>query len=691
MKSLLVLIIAILISLPNYSFSQTQINAGDVSGTWTLTGSPYHINGEITIPNLQTLVIEPGVLVEFQGHYKLNVQGRLLAEGTENDSIILTINDTTGFSNPNIPAGGWSGIRFDNTSFTNDSSKISYCKLQYGKAIGSWPDQNGGAISVMYFDKLTISNCLITNNIAGGYDWPGGGGIAIYASSPKIIGNTISHNSAMVGGGMQLSESNSLIDDNVIAFNSADNGGGILCDGNSNIVIKNVLLSDNSADFGGGICFWDNANPTLSKTAFIRNKAGWGGGIHAYRCNLQIDSCGFSENEALNGNGGAINHSADTATVSGSAYQASITNSNFNNNYALQSGGAVRIRKENVDSSIINTVIYNCDFYNNYADRNGGLKILGNAANFCVSNCKFVRNETIRFGAGFGFSSNSNGHVYNCLFISNDAATQGGTWNSGGGYVWSGANVDFMNCAFANNSAAFGAGITIGGGGIVTTTNCIFWDNNSDQIALDISNNMGGTLTINYCDVQGGIDSVNVVDTLSICNWETGNINADPFFVNAGNDDYHLQDNSPCIGAGIDTIMIGGIWHYCPTCDCEGNTRPYPAGSMPDMGTFENPLGNPNNIKMLTDLFPKQFYLFQNYPNPFNPTTTIEFSLPKAEFVTLKIYNLLGQAVITLVSEQLSKGMHNYTWDASNYASGVYHYKIESRNFTKTRKLLLIK
>ena len=70
--------------------AQTSIPAGNVSGTWTLAGSPYQINGEITIPNASTLTIEPGVLVEFQGHYKLNVQGRLLAVATVADTITFS-------------------------------------------------------------------------------------------------------------------------------------------------------------------------------------------------------------------------------------------------------------------------------------------------------------------------------------------------------------------------------------------------------------------------------------------------------------------------------------------------------------------------------------------------------------------------------------------------------------------------
>jgi len=89
--------------------------------------------------------------------------------------------------------------------------------------------------------------------------------------------------------------------------------------------------------------------------------------------------------------------------------------------------------------------------------------------------------------------------------------------------------------------------------------------------------------------------------------------------------------------------------------------------------------------------YPNDFVFSQNYPNPFNPITNIEFSIPKTEFVSLKIYNLLGQEVATLVSDKLITGNYKYEWDAGLLASGVYMYKIEAGSFTQTRKLILMK
>ncbi len=85
------------------------------------------------------------------------------------------------------------------------------------------------------------------------------------------------------------------------------------------------------------------------------------------------------------------------------------------------------------------------------------------------------------------------------------------------------------------------------------------------------------------------------------------------------------------------------------------------------------------------------YFLAQNYPNPFNPNTTISFSIPKNEFVTLKIYDILGKEVTTLVNEEMNAGSHTKIWNASNLSSGIYFYKLQAGQFTQTRKMNFLK
>ena len=88
---------------------------------------------------------------------------------------------------------------------------------------------------------------------------------------------------------------------------------------------------------------------------------------------------------------------------------------------------------------------------------------------------------------------------------------------------------------------------------------------------------------------------------------------------------------------------------------------------------------------------PSEYRLEQNYPNPFNPGTTIQFSLPRSGYVTLEIYNTLGQVMVTLVDGDLPAGVHKVQWNGSGTSSGIYFYRLRAGTFTETKKLLLLK
>tara|TARA_B100000579_G_scaffold391778_1_gene367255 strand:- start:502 stop:1440 length:939 start_codon:yes stop_codon:yes gene_type:complete len=95
-------------------------------------------------------------------------------------------------------------------------------------------------------------------------------------------------------------------------------------------------------------------------------------------------------------------------------------------------------------------------------------------------------------------------------------------------------------------------------------------------------------------------------------------------------------------------------------------------------------------------LLPSEYALFQNYPNPFNPSTQISFDVPSSEFVTLRVYNLLGQDVKTLINQSMTPGRYTVEWNGNDMlnndvASGVYFYELRGESFISRKKMLLIR
>ena len=272
-------------------FTQTDVPEGKVSGLWSLANSPYHINGEITVPDDSTLTIEPGVEVVFTWYYKLNVQGRLLAIGTEQDYIVFSSSAVT----------GWHGIRFVDTPASNDSSNIVYCQIQDGKASGAFPDNCGGAICMSGYGKCVIAHCRIVHNSA---TYVGGGIVLGYGASPVIANNMIANNEAPYGGGLAcVGSCHPLTGNNLIIHNDATNlGGGIQMNQNSNPILFNNTIAYNHAGSGGGIDCRDNSDPTLINNIIWDNTANDGDQVclyssncdpHFYHCDIEGGLSGF--------------------------------------------------------------------------------------------------------------------------------------------------------------------------------------------------------------------------------------------------------------------------------------------------------------------------------------------------------------------------------------------------------------
>lgn len=183
--------------------------------------------------------------------------------------------------------------------------------------------------------------------------------------------------------------------------------------------------------------------------------------------------------------------------------------------------------------------------------------------------------------------------------------------------------------------------------------NCIFWDNGQD---------LAFTAAATYSDIQDGDPG-------------TGNISADPLFIDSINDNYHLQAGSPCIDKGDPGLRD-------------------PDRTRSDMGAYYYDQSLTSVDRATDGAIPEIFVLLPNYPNPFNPETTIKYQLPKTSEVSLLIYNLLGQLVTTLVDEKRPAGYYTVRWNGTDQhgqpvASGVYLYKFKTNEFVQTRKMIL--
>ncbi|MCK4358089.1 MAG: right-handed parallel beta-helix repeat-containing protein [Candidatus Cloacimonetes bacterium] len=316
----------------------------------------------------------------------------------------------------------------------------------------------------------------------------------------------------------------------------------------------------------------------------------------------------------------------------------------------------------------------------------GGIYIFDNS-NPTLMNVTISRNYGY-CGGGIYCENYSNPKLFNILISENIT-------HYGGGICCSNSHPDMVNVTITGNSANFGGGIFCVNNSNPSLVNSILW-NNSPQEIYFFQDYDPNSITIVYSDVQNGIDSI-VTNDNGVVNWLEGNIDEDPMFVDTLNNNYQLQEGSPCIDAGTpDTVGLN-----LPPYDLAGNPRI--SGGRIDMGAYE--WQYPNAV----DDWQNQStgnVLFQNYPNPFSNSTTISFNLYKLlsipmmfrKEIYLEIFNVKGQLV-----RQLSIDYHSLyisesiEWDGKDkngkeLFDGVYLYRLQVDNYkSELKKMILIK
>ena len=279
-KFTILITILVLTALTLNVFSQTEVN-GIQSGTWAAENSPYLVIGEINIPSGQVLTIEPGVEINFQGHYKFTVFGNLQAHGSASDSVFFTTDN---------PAIGWGGIRFDGS---DGISNLSYCRIEFGKSSGDYPDNLGGAIALLTADAV-FSNCVFADNDASANDSGSGG--AVYA----------------INTGSTSGPLTTFTDCKFIRNHAYGEGGAVKFTSDFNTLFTNCEFFENTCNYGGGaISFYSVLDTKMVHCLFAGNSTLYsnGGAIHSlgFGNTFIFENCTITENSAENGDGGGVN------------------------------------------------------------------------------------------------------------------------------------------------------------------------------------------------------------------------------------------------------------------------------------------------------------------------------------------------------------------------------------------------
>ncbi len=334
---------------------------------------------------------------------------------------------------------------------------------------------------------------------------------------------------------------------------SPHNTGGGMYSAAGSPTVTNCVFAANVADRGGGAGNINSANPTFDNCTVRGNKAtGQSSGMYADHSSPTLRGCTFADNQG--GAYGALHFQwADSPTV------------------------------------------INCVFTGNVgAGQDGGGAISCFYSTLTITGCRITGNSG-SYAGGVSISHSSHAQITNCV-ISGNSATGGAPLRGFGGGVtcYLGATLALDNCTITGNSASgYGGGVAsfmaLGAPGTVTMANCILWQNTASfgsQIAIGSGSAYPGasTISVSHSDVQGG-QAAAYVDPAGTFTWGLGNVESDPLFANPTGGDYHLLPGSPCIDAGNNAAVPGGI-----TTDLDGKPRFVDDPSAPDTGSGTPPI-----------------------------------------------------------------------------------------------------
>jgi len=261
--------------------------------------------------------------------------------------------------------------------------------------------------------------------------------------------------------------------------------------------------------------------------------------------------------------------------------------------------------------------------------------------------------------------------IKNNLIVENQ--TTGNYGGSGGGIYCDQAEPILMNNTITlNNSSSLGGGIRLYRSDALIT-NTIIWNNFADYEGINIHVSECSP-SFTYCDIYSG--------------WPgEGNINTNPEFRDPDAGDFHLMSteygypyDSQCIDTGNPLIYderLDSLWGL--------------GASLSDIGAYGGSDSLTSDIDDIASQIPAQISLAQNYPNPFNPFTSITFSIHEPQYINLRVYDILGREIETLLDGYYQSGSYNLRFDGSAFASGLYFYSLRAGDVTISKQMMLLK
>jgi Tfp pilus assembly protein PilX len=310
-----------------------------VDTTWSASGSPYVVTGDITISAGAILTIEPGVTVRIYPNRSLRVDGELVAIGTETDPITFT-------SDRSVPVpGDWGWILFTDSSIDAaflygnylSGSVLSFCVIEFAG------EGDVAAIGIENAAPL-IDHCTIRNNLYGG--------IGVDHGSPLISHNTITMNSGYFGAAIYAIGGDVQIVGNTIDRNYGDGSGGIYIDQGNATIVGNIISNNSTPSSGGGAIGIDNGSAYIAGNVITNNTASVGGAIRAYNSTVVITHNVISGNSALS-----------ISAIYGYLGSLTITYNEITGNHESNEEGAIKILAQ-ATVTINNNNIYGNTPYN---------------------------------------------------------------------------------------------------------------------------------------------------------------------------------------------------------------------------------------------------------------------------------------------------------------------------------------